>query len=130
MKIQILALAFGSAFALSSCNSGADQIATLETQLTEQKQALVDTVAYFTTTLSDMQFQMDSLNAELAKFTAVVASPGTSAAPTKKPAAPAKPTGEIDVTKKGGGDAPKIDVTKKGGGDAPKIDVTKKGGGN
>ncbi|MBI1193300.1 MAG: hypothetical protein GC205_09010 [Bacteroidetes bacterium] len=127
MKIQILALALGTTLAFSSCNSGADQIATLETQLTEQKQALVDTVAYFTTAMSDMQFQMDSINAELAKFTAVVASPGTS---TKKPAAPAKPTGEIDVTKKGGGDAPKIDVTKKGGGDAPKIDVTKKGGGN
>ena len=130
MKIQILALAFGTTLALTGCNSGADQIATLETQLTEQKQALTDTVAYFTTTLSEMQFQMDSINAELAKFTAAVSSPGTSSTPANKPAAPAKPAGEIDVTKKGGGDAPKIDVTKKGGGDAPKIDVTKKGGGN
>ncbi len=127
MNIKILALVLGASVALTGCNNGAKQIAELETQLSEQKQALTDTVAYFTTTISDMQFQLDSLNTELVKFTSAVSSPG------KKPATPAPaktPTGQVDVTKKGAGDAPKVDVTKKGGGDAPKIDVTKKGGGN
>jgi len=127
MKFQFLALALGTTLAFSGCNNGADQIASLESQLTEQKQALTDTVAYFTTTLSEMQFQMDSINTELAKFTGTVTGAGSS---TKKPAGPVKPAGEIDVTKKGGGDVPKIDVNKKGGGDVPKIDVTKKGGGD
>ena len=129
MNVKIIALALASSAALAGCSNGAEQIADLESKITEQKQMLTDTVSYFTTTISDMQFQMDSIQAELAKFTAAVSSGGSTKKGTTTPPPPA-PTGKIDVTKKGGGDAPQIDVTKKGGGDSPKIDVTKKGGGN
>ncbi len=128
MNSKLIILALSASVAFAGCSSGSEQVADLESQLKDSQEALADTIAYFNNTISDMQYQMDSMTMVLTTLM-----PATGSSSTKKPAAPAAPktpAGQIDVTKKGGGDVPQIDVTKKGGGDEPKIDVTKKGGGN
>jgi hypothetical protein len=128
MKLRSLFIAISASALMAGCSSGdASQLTDLQTQLSEQKAALTDTITYYTNMISDLQGQVDSLSAAL---TALSTPASTSSSKKPSPPPPPKPDGQIDVTKKGGGDAPKIDVTKKGAGDAPKIDVTKKGGGN
>jgi len=125
MKQSFFALALVGAVAFTGC---ADASADLQSKITEQKQALTDTIGYYTQQMEDMSFQVDSLQAVLASHAGAVSGGGTApkaAAPSK----PAKPAGSVDVSKKGTTDPVKVDVGKKGTTEPVKVTVSGKGKG-
>jgi hypothetical protein len=129
MKKTIGTLAITAAIAMAGCSGDAGQMTELQDKLSEQTKALTDTVGYYTGMIDDLQFQVDSLQAELAKLSGAVSGGGTSSKPAPPP--PPKPSGSVDVSKKGTGEGDvKVDVSKKGSEETqPKVDVSKKGKG-
>lgn len=128
MKQSFFALALVGAVAFTGC-AGAS--AELESKIADQKQALTDTIGYYTQQLEDMRFQVDSLQAVLASHAGAVSGGGT-APKAAAPAAPAKPAGSVDVGKKGTTEPVKVEVGKKGSTEPVKVNVSGKGkgGGN
>lgn len=128
-----LGLALSLSFA--SCAGDAGQLTDLQDKLTEQKTALSDTITYYSGELENLRFMVDSLQAELSKFSGAVSGGGTAPSTSKSSSSgSSNGGGTVDVGTKGKtGDAPSVDVSTKGSVEAtdkqPKVTVSKKGKG-
>ncbi len=127
--VALMGLALSLSFA--SCAGDAGQMTDLQDKLTEKKEALSDTITYYSNELENLRFQVDSLQAELSKFSGEVSGGGTAPAPSSSKGSGTP--GKVDVGSKGKtGSEPKVDVNSKGDAskkDEPKVNVSKKGQG-